>query len=855
MSQTSDVHCVPSAHRVLNCSTVAEIQEKVIEKGERSLLSRLAHARNDKEVMATWRSDLNRVLHVFNVRSAPYVRQPLTAPLQTQLAVNTHMAVLDIHRSVVTGQGATDGQRHSASATSVRLHQHTHRLLDSTQVSNLEHRGPYGLTCMPRTLLGELPPPSPSACFGRDELIEAITGFAEGLKSIALIGAGGIGKTSIALTVLHNDRIKKRFGENRRFIRCDQFPASRVHFLSRLSKVVGAGVENPEDLTPLRPFLSSRDMIIFLDNAESILDPQGTGAREIYTLVEELGRFNNICLCVTSRISTVPPYFKRPAIPTLSAEAARDIFYGIYEGGRSDIISDLLKRLDFHALSITLLATVSLHNMWDCNRVAMEWDAHHTQVLRTEYNESLAATIELSLASPTFCELGPDARDLLGVIAFFPQGVDQNNLDWLFPDIPNRRTILDKFCVLSLTHRSNSFVTMLAPLRDYLYPEDPLSSPLLCKTKEQYLNRLSARLAPDNPAFGEAQWIVSEDVNVEHLLDVFTSADPDSDDTWDACINFMCHLYWHKPRLVLLGPKFESLPDTQPSKTGCLVWLSRLFGLVGNNVEEKRLLVRTLELRRERSGDLLVAITLNSLADVNRMLGLYAEGIENVKESLEIFERLDRTSDQADAYQWLARLLYDDSQLDAAEEAASRSISLFPTDGEQFRVCQGYRVLGNICRSKGKTEEAINHFERALGIASLSNWYDQLFWIHYSLAELFSQENKFDDTDAHIKHAKSHVANDEYCLGRAMELQARSWYEQSRFEEARSEALCAAEVFGRVGATKAVDFSRNLLRNIEEKMKQSVASGSSSDSNGELQRMGYFLPVLTLHLLARGSID
>ena len=34
-------------------------------------------------------------------------------------------------------------------------------------------------------------------------------GLAENLKPIALIGAGGIGKTSIALSVLHNNRIKE----------------------------------------------------------------------------------------------------------------------------------------------------------------------------------------------------------------------------------------------------------------------------------------------------------------------------------------------------------------------------------------------------------------------------------------------------------------------------------------------------------------------------------------------------------------------------------------------------------------------------------------------------------------------
>jgi hypothetical protein len=80
--------------------------------------------------------------------------------------------------------------------------------------------------------------------------------------------------------------------------------------------------------------------------------------------------------------------------------------------------------------------------MWDYDRLAKEWDTHRAQVLRTDYNESLAATIELSLTSPTFHKLGPNARDLLGVIAFFPQGVNENNLDWLFPTISNRKNIL-----------------------------------------------------------------------------------------------------------------------------------------------------------------------------------------------------------------------------------------------------------------------------------------------------------------------------------------------------------------------------------------------------------------------------
>ena len=557
-------------------------------------------------------------------------------------------------------------------------------------------------------------------------------------------------------------------------------------------------------------------MLIVLDNAESILDPQGTDARGIYSIVEELSRFDNLCTLITSRISIIPPDFKHLDVPPLLVDAAQDTFCRIYDDDdRSDVVNGILEQLDFHPLSITLLATVARHNRWDVKRLALEWGQRRTSVLETEHNDSLAATIELSLASPLFRRLGSNARALLEVVAFFPQGVDENNLEWLFPTIPDRTNVFDKFCTLSLTYRSGGFVTMLAPLRDYLRPKDPKSSFLLHAVKKCYFSRMSVNLDPSDPGFVKTRWITSEDTNVEHLLNVFTTIDPGSNDVWGACADFMSHLYWHKTRLIILGPTIEELPDDHSSKPRCLFELARLFGEVGNRVESKRLLTHTLKLWRERANDRMVAQALRFLSDINRLMGLCKEGIDQAKEATETYGRLGNALMEVECLKNLALLLCKDGQFGAAEEAAWRAINLVEGKGDKFRLCEFHRVLGEIYWSKGETEKAIFHFKTALEIATPFGWHDILFWAHYSLARLFRNDSRFEDAQAHIERAKPHTAISAYYLACVMHLQASIWHKQHRLEDARSEALRALNALEQLGAASMAELCRELLRDIQ----------------------------------------
>ena len=146
---------------------------------------------------------------------------------------------------------------------------------------------------------------------------------------VALIGPGGAGKSSLALTVLHQERTKQKFGDERRFMRCDKLQVSYTYFLNRLSQVVGADIENPKDLESLRRYLSPKPIFLILDNVETILDPAADEAEAINDVVTELTQFTNLYVLITSRLTTIPPV-KQKDVPSLPRDAASKIFCSIH---------------------------------------------------------------------------------------------------------------------------------------------------------------------------------------------------------------------------------------------------------------------------------------------------------------------------------------------------------------------------------------------------------------------------------------------------------------------------------------------------------------------------------------------
>jgi hypothetical protein len=105
-------------------STLADIEMKIVKRSKRNTISRLLRANNDRDMIAGWKSDLTKILLIFNVGSLLSVWLSLTVHSQTELAINTnvtvastHVVVSDIHRTITENLRGADSNNRSVSRT------------------------------------------------------------------------------------------------------------------------------------------------------------------------------------------------------------------------------------------------------------------------------------------------------------------------------------------------------------------------------------------------------------------------------------------------------------------------------------------------------------------------------------------------------------------------------------------------------------------------------------------------------------------------------------------------------------------------------------------------------------------
>jgi Cdc6-like AAA superfamily ATPase len=146
-------------------------------------------------------------------------------------------------------------------------------------------------------------PSEPKIFHGRESELSAILkAFSMEVPRIAILGAGGIGKTSLSRVVLHHPELTARYEQHRFFVHCGTVSTS-----IQLAALIGAhiGLKPEKDLTrPVIHYFSSiTATLLILDNLEALWEPKETRG-DVENFLSLLSEVEHLALIVSTEPGT-----------------------------------------------------------------------------------------------------------------------------------------------------------------------------------------------------------------------------------------------------------------------------------------------------------------------------------------------------------------------------------------------------------------------------------------------------------------------------------------------------------------------------------------------------------------------
>ncbi|KAJ6452200.1 P-loop containing nucleoside triphosphate hydrolase protein, partial [Mycena sanguinolenta] len=335
-------------------------------------------------------------------------------------------------------------------------------------------------------------PSKPKIFHGREtELADVMKMLVNQQSSrIAILGGGGMGKTSLARAVLHHPDTLTRF-EQKFFVSAEPATTS-----VELAALIGLhiGLNPGEDLTKavVQYFSKQPSCLLVLDNLETVWESiQSRGqVEEFLSLLTEV---KHLGLIITMRGAERPARvrwthpFLLPLGP-LSDNAAQQTFVDITDNSHSiEDFSQLLSFTDNMPLAVDLLA--HLVDYEGLENVSARWETEKTSMLSVGYDRksNLDASISLSLSSPRISDA---SKELLSLLSILPNGLSDAELLQSKLPISNILTCKAVLLATSLAYQnSNKRLLLLMPVREHIQQFLP-PSPILIHSLREHFHEL-----------------------------------------------------------------------------------------------------------------------------------------------------------------------------------------------------------------------------------------------------------------------------------------------------------------------------------------------------------------------------
>ncbi|KAJ7585516.1 hypothetical protein C8J56DRAFT_124256 [Mycena floridula] len=337
--------------------------------------------------------------------------------------------------------------------------------------------------------------------FGRDQEIEEIVQILTGRSSpqpkrsrlariftnkpassvkcahLALLGAGGQGKTATAHQVMAHPAIKEYYDKkNRIWVPCVKATSPEL-FLNVLFHSLSLNQDNHNTLDAILKELhkTSKPIIFLLDNFETPWNaPEARG--DVEHILQEIAQFSHVALFVTMRAAVAPCEnieWEEIKIQALGPEASNQLFVSIYPRLQHDPeLPELLEIVGHMALAVKLMARYGKNTGWSAKQLLSGYQSTGTSMLGSaqgsDAQNSVAVSICMSLES-SLVKNELNAGQLLHIIARLPSGTIPDNLEqWWAPHLKNRNGALRVLLEASLLECQATTYFVLPVIRSYL---------------------------------------------------------------------------------------------------------------------------------------------------------------------------------------------------------------------------------------------------------------------------------------------------------------------------------------------------------------------------------------------------
>ncbi|KAF7972920.1 hypothetical protein HWV62_16572 [Athelia sp. TMB] len=580
---------------------------------------------------------------------------------------------------------------------------------------------------LPSESAGPNPPSAqplpPDIFYGRDDLISDLAGLVSRTEQprVAVLGPGGMGKTALALHLIHHETVIARYRNRRYFVGCDALPSAAAlaqRILQSIDAVSNPG-ENPVEAAH-RALKAAAPTLLLLDNFESVWEAEADHAA-VRDLLRKLVDGPATALVVTMRTASPPPGIRWTIahnLSPLSPSPARDVFLAIntaftdVSDDDNAVLDELLKELDYVPLAIHLLAQISLG--LSAAFVLKQWREQRTSLLSLDPStqdklESIDVSIALSVTSLDVTR-NPQAIQLLGMLCLLPDGLLHYEERLAIITRTFLTSMSDFFLLrkLALVYTSGSKLGVLSPIRHFILAHHPPDTQhaqciygIFWKLVDTYaLVKYGSDFHDVIKALGP------EAGNIASLVEHAAQHDP-ADRTLEVAINMSWHLYRTQPSTNLLHKVSQLVPGAAPA-TQARYW--RISGDIAAMQSRYPDATRSLAQAQNRfaalGDELQAADCAYGLGEVLRMQDRFGEASALFAEARTHYRALGEHTGVARCLARLGDVLYLQGRYPDASAMLTEARAEFDGIGDRLGATQCLMSLGNIMLMQARYAEA-----------------------------------------------------------------------------------------------------------------------------------------------------